>query len=270
MSWFFAYSTVPVLRVTGSDAQTYLQSQCTADLRRPGPQEVLWLNRKGRILAQTTLFPEADGSWLVTCAHLASPALQELVLANVIADDVEVSDETAAWQCGILWGQPSAPAVAGIKLCPTPRWGVSAWEVLAPLGWVMPWTQAKVSELAAMRIQHGVPQVPMDAGAQDFPQEAGLDALVSYTKGCYLGQEVMARIHAMGSLRRVLRRIQAEGVLQSGTPLMQGDKTVGEVRSVFGQQGLAMVSVACVEGAVLTATGGPVTLGVAARYELLG
>jgi len=105
-----------------------------------------------------------------------------------------------------------------------------------------------------------VPAVPADCGANEFPQECGLEAWVSYTKGCYLGQEVMARIQSLGSLRRILRRVS--GPVSVGQELKSPEgKVVGTVRSAAGDVGLALLSVDLAEGAVL----GEVRIGAPAQ-----
>jgi folate-binding protein YgfZ len=110
-------------------------------------------------------------------------------------------------------------------------------------------SRRRIIELDALRIAAGVPAVPVDCGAHEFPQECGVEAWVSYTKGCYLGQEVMARIQSMGSLRRILRRVA--GPVSVGQELKTPEgKAVGTVRSAAGDVGLALVSVDLPEGAV--------------------
>jgi folate-binding protein YgfZ len=237
-----------VVRVTGEDAAAFLQGQCSADLRSVAQADALWLNRKGRVLAHTVIVKEADGSHLLLCPHLAAEALIAVVTANVIADDVVATDESALWQKWVVWGVE--PKLAGAKVFATSRYGVGAWDVLMPAGVAAPGESATLAELDALRIAAGVPAVPTDCGANEFPQECGLDAWVSYTKGCYLGQEVMARIQSMGSLRRILRRVS--GVVVVGQELRTPEgKAVGTVRSAAGDVGLALVSVDLPEGAVL-------------------
>ncbi|MCX6887935.1 MAG: hypothetical protein NTU71_00665 [Verrucomicrobia bacterium] len=237
-----------VVRVTGEDAAAFLQGQCSADLRDVALTDALWLNRKGRALAHTVIAKEADGSFLLLCPHLAADALIAVVTANVIADDVIATDETAQWQKWVAWGVE--PALAGAKVFATRRFAVDAWDVLTPAGSVMPGELGSLAELDSARIAAGVPSVPADCGANEFPQECGLDAWVSYTKGCYLGQEVMARIQSMGSLRRILRRVS--GPVSVGQELKSPEgKVVGTVRSAAGDVGLALVSVDLAEGTVL-------------------
>jgi folate-binding protein YgfZ len=234
--------------VTGEDAAAFLQGQCSADLRSVAQADALWLNRKGRVLAHTIISKEADGSHLLLGPHLSAEALIAVVTANVIADDVVATDESALWQKWVVWG--AEPKLAAAKVFATSRYGVVAWDVLMPAGVAAPGELANLAELDAQRVVAGVPAVPADCGANEFPQECGLDAWVSYTKGCYLGQEVMARIQSMGSLRRILRRVS--GVVVVGQELRTPEgKAVGTVRSAAGDVGLALVSVDVPEGAVL-------------------
>jgi folate-binding protein YgfZ len=258
MSLRCAKADTAVVRVTGEDAAAFLQGQCSADLRHVVVTDALWLNRKGRVLAHTVIAKEADGSFLLLCPHLVAAELIAVVTANVIADDVLATDESALWQKWIAWG--AVPAIVDAKICATKRYGVAAWDVLTSVGAVAPGVSASLAELDALRVAAGVPAVPADCGANEFPQECGLEAWVSYTKGCYLGQEVMARIQSMGSLRRILRRVS--GPVSVGQELRTPEgKVVGTVRSAAGEMGLALVSVDLPEGSVI----GEVLLGAPAQ-----
>ena len=248
MSLRCATADTAVVRVTGEDAAAFLQGQCSADLRRVALTDALWLSRKGRVLAHTVIAKEADGSFLLLCPHLGAAEVLAVVTANVIADDVVAVDEAALWQKWVVWG--AEPANADAKAFATKRFGVDAWDVLTPIGAVAPGELVSLAELDALRVAAGVPAVPADCGANEFPQECGLEAWVSYTKGCYLGQEVMARIQSMGSLRRILR--QVSGAVSVGQELRTPEgKIVGTVRSAAGDAGLALVSVDLPEGSVI-------------------
>jgi len=248
MSLRCATADTAVVRVTGADAAAFLQGQCSADLRSVALTDALWLNRKGRVLAHTVIAKEADGSFLLLCAHLGAAEVLAVVTANVIADDVVAVDEAALWEKWVVWG--AEPANADAKVFATKRFGVDAWDVLTPIGAVAPGELVSLAELDALRVAAGVPAVPADCGANEFPQECGLEAWVSYTKGCYLGQEVMARIQSMGSLRRILR--QVSGAVSVGQELRTPEgKIVGTVRSAAGDAGLALVSVDLPEGSVI-------------------
>jgi folate-binding protein YgfZ len=202
--------------------------------------------------------------------------------AYVIADDVVITDVTADSQ-GIALGGPGAEAwLAGVagEVPPDGEFRrVSGGflfrgrrEERASFEWVFPaaagvpvptgeLTDISVEQGERMRIAAGIPQVPQDIGPGDLPNEGGLDAVaVSYTKGCYLGQEVMARLKAMGTVRRRLVRVRASGRTPPPVPtaLLQGEKRVGELRSAVadgagGFIGLAMVTKLGLDPAALLA-----------------
>jgi folate-binding protein YgfZ len=152
------------------------------------------------------------------------------------------------------------PNLAGATAFATQRYGAAAWDVLTPIGAATPSEITTLAELDAQRIAAGIPAVPVDCGANEFPQECGLDTWVSYTKGCYLGQEVMARIQSLGSLRRILRRVA--GPVSVGQELKSAEgKVLGTVRSAAGDVGLALVSVDLPEGSLL----GEVRIGAPAQ-----
>lgn len=264
MTTHFAPADTAVVRVAGEDAAVFLQGQCTADLRAVASADALWLNRKGRVLAHTVVSKEADGSFLLLAPRLSAEALIAVVTANVIADDVVATDESARWQRWVAWGE--APAVAAARVFATQRYGVPAWDVLSPVGSSLPGVRADLAELDLPRVQSGVPSVPEDCGANEFPQECGLEAWVSYTKGCYLGQEVMARIQSMGSLRRILRRVDSidGSPVSAGAELAADGKVVGKVRSAAGPHGLALVALDLPVGTVCATVGGGVVLGAPA------
>jgi folate-binding protein YgfZ len=104
------------------------------------------------------------------------------------------------------------------------------------------------------RIGSGIPSIPSDAGPGDLPQEAGLECdAVSFTKGCFLGQEVMARLKSMGHANRALWFVQMKHGLKMPTgtepvPLYAGEVVAGELRSRAGAIGLAMLKKRAIAG----------------------
>ncbi len=228
----------------------------------------LWLNQKGKVLADSFVLREAsDSAWIISFSGSAS-IIRERLEAYIIADDVSIADVTADWH-GIVMGGPEAEAWLLRAAGEVPATGEFAragggfvfrgrrgngvsFEWLLPLGVGVPEGLPEISmeELERLRIGAGIPSVPQDVGPGDLPNEGGLDAVaISYTKGCYLGQEVMARLKAMGTVRRRLVRVRAGGRMPPAVPtaLLQGEKRVGELRSAVadgtgGFIGLAMIT----------------------------
>ena len=267
MARHIVLTSAAVIRVTGSDAASYLQGQCSADLTKANNVHALWLNRKGRVLAHTLITKEADQSFLILCPHLSAEDVISVMSSNLIADDVTMSDETSQWKTGIVWGDSGPNFESSIRFWPSARTSFESWVVLFPKNTSMTASESDSSFIELNRIESGIPSVPEDCGANEFPQECGLDDWVSYNKGCYLGQEVMARIQSMGSLRRSLRQISASAPLRSDIELKSpvNGKVIGMVKSTIGMTGLALVSIDYAEGATLDSGIGPITVGRLAK-----
>ena len=260
-------TSAAVIRVTGNDAASYLQGQCSADLTKSNKVHALWLNRKGRVLAHTLIIKESDQSFLILCPHLSPADVIAVMSSNLIADDVTLLDETSQWKTGIVWGDATPDFESGIRFWPSARTSFESWEVLFPKDMSIQANETDMSLVEKNRIESGIPSVPEDCGANEFPQECGLDDWVSYNKGCYLGQEVMARIQSMGSLRRTLRQISATEALRGDIELKSPDsgKIVGMMKSFSGKTGLALVSIDCAEGTTLDSSVGPILVGRLAK-----
>lgn len=275
-----------MLRVRGPDANSYLQGQFTQDLRLADGAVAygLWLDHKGRVQADSHIRRQADNDYLVVSFSLPAAQLLARLQAYLIADEVELEDQTANWAGVLLWGEGAASlaAPAGSLALPSRRAGLDSVQWLVPAGRsgdaaaALKKVFAQESDRPAAelaRLRAGVPAVPADLGPRDLPNEGGIeDIAISFTKGCYLGQEVMARLKNLGSVRRRLHLVQGVGAPPtSGTGLYQGDRKVGETRSaaVDGETflALAMVSLVSLDAAagLGLAPGGSPTLKILRR-----
>jgi folate-binding protein YgfZ len=256
-------SASAVLRVWGPDANTFLQGQFTQDLLKPdaGVAYGLWLDQKGKVLADSHVLRLAENDRLIVSFSLPAARLLGRLQAYLIADDVELRDETANWSGFLLWGEGVAhlnPPAHGLAL-PSRRAGLAGRQWLVPLEQCavvvaqlsnIPVIMSNRSAAELARLRAGFPAVPVDIGPRDLPNEGGLEEdAISYTKGCYLGQEVMARLKNLGQVRRRLHLVQGMGAPpEPGSLLYQGDLRVGETRSAAGDGEsfltLAMLSLA--------------------------
>lgn len=252
------------LKIGGADAASFLQGQFTNDLRSVSsnaPVYGLWLNLKGKVLADSFVFPsKTSGEFWV--GSLSSPAstIRERLEAFVIADDVVIEDETDRWSGLTLFGGDACELPASITdqsfLFTGRRTHSAHRELVFPTATVQDvhafFSAARRIDRAEMerrRIEAAIPLVPVDIGPTDLPNEGGLDAeAISYTKGCYLGQEVMARLKSMGQVRRRLLRVTGptSAIPSLPAPLFLGGRQVGELRSAVlaadGLIGLAMLT----------------------------
>lgn len=258
---FLLYQPACLLRVSGLDAPEFLQGQFSNDLRRLGDGESvygLWLDRRGRVQADSFVQKRADGFWLAS-TNSAGPALRKWLEEHIVADEVSVEDCAGAWRGAAILGEGSGSWLASESrqgLCfKGRRVAGESWEWLFPAdsagsvrSLLGAHAELSAEEADRMRIAAGVPLVPVDIGPGDLPNEGGLETVaVSFAKGCYLGQEVMARLKTKGTLRRRLHRVEGSGAAPAlPAPLWQAGRQVGELRSAAnageGFIGLAMLS----------------------------
>jgi len=235
-----------ILRVWGPDANTYLQGQFTQDLSMADGAVAygLWLDQKGKVQADSHVLRRANNDYLVVSFSAPAAQLLARLQAYLIADEVEVEDQTGIWTGVLLWGEGAARGKppANSLILPSRRAGPGSVQWLVPAeGSAEAGMEAKRSsaiestsaDAERARLRAGLPAVPVDLGPRDLPNEGGLeDVAISYTKGCYLGQEVMARLKNLGQVRRRLHLVQGAGAPPApGTVLYQGDRKAGETRS---------------------------------------
>ncbi len=264
-SAIFHYRPACMLKVGGPDAATFLQGQFTNDLRNISAGQAvygLWLDRKGHVIADShvILAGSGVGFWVVSMSSPA-PTIVRRLEDHIIADEVEIEDVTGSWRGVSLIGAGvgawlSGESRPGVSF-PGRRSSAENWEWIfqdpdsalvdraVSAGRVL-----SAGEIELMRIASAVPSVPRDIGPADLPNEGGLDLqAISYSKGCYLGQEVMARLKSRGRVRRILVRVAGAGLAPAvPAALWRSGRKEGELRSAAadgpGFSGLALVSAA--------------------------
>ncbi|MEA2441493.1 MAG: hypothetical protein QOH76_2917 [Thermoleophilaceae bacterium] len=256
------------LRLAGGEAADYLQGQVTNDVTSLAPGSGCYaalLNHKGKMLTDMRVLRDADGGdliWVDTEPE-GLPALVRNASMFSIGRDVRHEDVTAAYAILSLIG-PEARA----RLDDPPATSEHAFthgehglyvatdlgvdvicraEDAAAVGEALG-VEAVAEEAAeCLRIESGRPRFSIDVGTETIPQEAGLnERAVSFTKGCYVGQETVARLHYKGKPNRHLRGLRLAGPVQRGDEIRLGERVVGEVGSAtvspaFGPIALAVV-----------------------------
>lgn len=281
----FPYSPACVLRASGPDAADFLQGQFTNDLRNLLPRQSvygLWLDRKGRVIADSHVLRADDGPdfWI---ASVSSPALavKQRLEDFIVADDVAIEDATGSWLGVALIGAgveewcaaESRPGLVfpGRRGEPGNLEWIFRDQDSGPVKAMLSGArEISAEEVERMRIGAGVPLVPVDIGPADLPNEGGLEsAAISYSKGCYLGQEVMARLQSRGRVRRTLVRVAGSGAPPPvPAALWRSDRREGDLRSAvpdaggLGFAGLALVSSSAASGPFSLASGMPPSLDV--------
>ena len=254
------------IEVSGDDSFDFLQGQCANDLRSTSPAPAtysLWLDRKGKVVADSFILQQSPEKIFLLSYSSTAQTLIDRLEPYIIADDVLLNDLTANARLASLWGGDLADALEanGLSL-PDPRCHLSGahWFLFhgrrsaapnAELVIVGDDAEKRFSALSAAvldrggslatademerdRIASGIPAVPADIGPGELPQEGHFEkTALSYEKGCYLGQEVMARIRSMGQVRRSLVQVRIEAdSFSPGATLFLGEKEMGVLKSV--------------------------------------
>jgi folate-binding protein YgfZ len=224
------------VRVAGPDAEDLLDRMLSNDVKALGNGEAceaLLLTAKARVIAPLVVLRRAaDDFLLLTEAGLGERLRAALVRARFAAKAEVEPEEHEAWLVvGVADG-------GGI---PNADYGVDAVEVLdeRPAG-----DPVDADELERLRIRARTPAWGKEIDDRVLPAEAGLvDRAVSLGKGCFPGQEPIARLHYRGHANRGLRVLEVDGAPAPETDVRHGDKTVGRVTSSVPGLALAYVRV---------------------------
>src|SRR5450759_2090601 len=257
------------IAVTGSDRVRWLNGMATNNVRDLAPGHGVYaflLNAQGRIQADLYAFQSGD-SLLVDTERGQREKVLQLFDRYIIADDVEIADISFKLTALGLTGPESRDVLerAGIavpdlahlqfadvvgqhacqqKTVTLLRSGEEvreSWQV-----WIAPEHAGKLwdallkagarpigtTALNLFRISRGIPQFGVDIRERDLPQETGQTRALNFTKGCYLGQEIVERIRSRGAVHRQFTAFVAEGTLpEPGAKIVVDEKEVGEITS---------------------------------------
>ncbi|MBW3535881.1 MAG: folate-binding protein [Gemmatimonadetes bacterium] len=262
------------LALTGTDAKTFLTGQVTNDIEALEPghgQYAALLTPKGKMLADLRVLDTGE-ELLLICERAGLQALFDTIRRFSLGHDVQLHKRTVQQGLLSLVG-PGSAVVAGVDEAAGGEehmnWrasigGVDCLVVRTDLGLdivcsaehterlrtgLISSGAVEVSEDAAevLRIESGRPRHGVELDETVIPQEAGLnDRAVSFTKGCYVGQETVARLHWRGKPNRHLRGLRLSAPAPVGTELLRGEKVVGRIASavespVHGPIALAFV-----------------------------
>jgi len=257
------------IRLAGSDRVRWLNGMVTNNIRDLAPNHGVYsflLNAQGHIQADLYAYNMGDSVLVDT-----DSSQRDKIVAQfdhfIISDDVEVSDvsttftaigvagpqvetvlraagiqagelaplelttpkcecDCACLQCTLVRGDNSIGPSYEIWLKPELR--ESAWKALLAAGA----TPVGNTALDLLRIGYGIPRYGIDIRERDLPQETGQMRALSFTKGCYLGQEIVERIRSRGAVHRQFAAFVVEGPLPPpGAKIQADDKDIGEITS---------------------------------------
>jgi folate-binding protein YgfZ len=216
------------LELRGADRATFLHNFCSNDIKRlqPGQScEAFVCNVKGHVLAHIHVLCRDDALWLDTVPEQAERLTAHLD-RYLIREDVQIADRTNDLAAFLVTGE----STDGFAIAAAPR---------ARLLWLEKGSQPQGTvcsreALNVVRIEQGFPWYGIDISDENLPQEVDRnEQAISFTKGCYLGQETVARIDALGHVNKTLCQVAFTGttIPTAETVLSSGDKVVGRVTS---------------------------------------
>jgi folate-binding protein YgfZ len=229
-----------VIAVEGDDRVAFLQGLVSNDIDAIAPNRAVWtalLTAQGKWLADFFVFAQGE-TLLLDCEAEQIPMLIQRLSRYRLRMRVTLRAEPAL-HVHVAWaGRPDVPGV----VAPDPRLPDFAWRILTaePLA-----ANATPEDWDRYRLAAGVPDGSKDMEAdRSILLEAGFDELagVSWSKGCYMGQELTARTKYRGLVKRRLVPVSVEGDLPSpGSPILRDGVEVGTMRS--GRDGIGLASV---------------------------
>ncbi len=280
-----------LIEVAGADRSAWLHNLLTNAVSDLAPGRAVFafaLNVKGRILFETLVLAREDSLWLMTDPRRVEVASRHLI-RYVITERVELHDLSGQYACLGLAGPKASAVLADLGIVDAAAMPVPSWrQVECPQGSAMlirhegpaaenyqlllapaletPWQQALLEAgrphglipagpqaLEVLRVEQGLPAWGRDIDENTLPAETGrMHAAVSFTKGCYLGQEIVERMRSRGGPARVLAglRFSATRLVAPGTALIADGDPVGRVTSVVhswrlgAEVGLGMIKTA--------------------------
>jgi folate-binding protein YgfZ len=257
-----------LLHIFGADATEFLQGMISNDIDLVTPEKSVYaalLTPQGKFLFDFFVLRDQAGTgYLLDCDGARLPDLQKRLSMYKMRADVTLEDasadlalvacygddhsgltnggddtagSTSAYGSGILFVDPRLAGL-GVRIV-LPRSDMEA--SLSAAGFV----KASLEDQEAHRLSLGVPEAGRDVLIEkSFPLECNFDEMnaVSYTKGCYVGQEMTARTHHRATLKKRLLPVKITGHMPvAGTPIIHNEREVGEMRSGQGGQGIALI-----------------------------
>jgi len=274
MSHFVELETRGVVALTGPDRAAFLNGLTTNEVPAPGAPPVYSavLTPQGKFLFDFFIIA-TDAALLLDCAKAQAAALIARLRPYKLRAQVELSESSDAYAV-IAVTAPLQGSFPATHVYADPRHAELGTRLLVPRDWV-PDVKARLLATGLVegttddydihRLRLGVPEGATDIpSGQGLPLEYNLDLFhaISWTKGCYVGQELTARTRYRALLKKRLFAVSSTAPLPAaGTPVLQGGAEAGEIRAATGNDALALLRFDnLAQEEVLTADGKPLTV----------
>jgi folate-binding protein YgfZ len=217
-----------VLALTGKDREHFLQGLVTNDVRKAAGSIIYaaLLTPQGKFIADFFILGQPDRHLLDVSTPHAATLMQRLTMYRLRAD-VQIAPTD------IVVSRGTGPAPDGAL--PDPRHPALGWRHYGDTD------LSDRTDWDAIRVAHLIPETDIELGPDSYILEAGFERLhgVDFRKGCYVGQEVTARMKHKTDLRKGLVAVGVDGPVSPGTPVMAGDREAGRIFTRSGDRAIA-------------------------------
>ena len=239
-----------VIEVAGTEATGFLQRLITnsvLNIPKGEGRYAGFLAPQGKLLFDFFVVPLSGGSdagYLIDCSGEQTADLVKRLNLHKMRAKIAIEDKSKDFAVAAIFGGDAATGIEGVFYRDTrgPSMGL---RVIAPREALAKLDRGEASRYEAHRITQGVPKGGVDFRYGDaFVHDVNLDLMngVDFKKGCYVGQEVVARVHYRNSARKRIARIHFYGPAPAqDTQITAGETNIGQVGSTAGVEGLAMV-----------------------------
>jgi folate-binding protein YgfZ len=241
-----------LLQVTGEDARAFLHAQLTNDIEHLAPAAARyagWCSAKGRLLASFLVVPVPEGFFLQLSRDLV-PTVAKRLSMFVLRSKVKVSDATGEWLQYGLWEASPGGDLSVRQAEGRIEVGIDGQRTLL-LSKTPQSADTAADEWALAEVRAGRPLIVLATQDQFVPQMVNLELSggVDFKKGCYPGQEIVARAQYRGAVKRRMVRLRG-AALQPGQDIYSDDapgQAGGTVVNAAGDEALAVLQVAAIE-----------------------
>ena len=255
-----------VISISGEEASTFLNGLITADMEEVDAGKAAYgalLTPQGKILFDFFILKDGE-RYLVDCSAAQKADLIKRLTFYKLRAKVDIGDESNAVGVVAGWDGAALPGIAYAD----PRADAAGLRAFASAGELASVADAGEAAYDEHRISLGLADTDQDIGSGElFPHEANFDQIngVNFTKGCYVGQEVVSRMRHKAKVRkRIVIAESGNGPLGSGAEITTDGKVSGSVLSASGDKGLALIRLDRLEdaysgGGEVSAGGAPVS-----------
>ena len=220
-------TTRSILQITGADRTSFLQNLVTNDVEKPGLTYTALLTPQGKYLADFFVLVREDDVLIDVAAQLG-PALKTRLIMYRLRADVQITTTDLDVSCG--FGKPPTGAFYD------PRHKALGWRHYGV-------NSADTIDWAEIRVEHLIPETGIELEADKFILEMRFEHLngVDFKKGCYVGQEITARMKHKTALRKGIVQVKIFGSVDPGTPIIADGKPAGVIYTQSRGRALAFL-----------------------------